>query len=158
MKKVMVAMVVLVALVVSAPAFAGDGKDHGKGMRGFLSLLSADQQKQAKAFKLDFLKKTEPIRAAVGKKKIELKELAYKDNPDENALQKKKEEIWALKDQLRTERRALKKDLRALLTPDQRGKIGPSAPKLGGKSKHSQGRGHHDGHHAQLQGRASDQS
>jgi|GEM_PF-5482710 len=139
MKKLMLILVAMTAVAVAMPAVAKDGKDRGKGMKGFLSLLSAEQQKQAEALHLDFLKKTEPIRAAVSAKKLEIKELAYKDNPDENALQKKRHEIWALKDQLRNERRSLSKNLRAMLTLEQRAKVGPFAPKLGDKSKHHKG-------------------
>jgi Spy/CpxP family protein refolding chaperone len=87
--------------------------------------LSTDQQKQAESLRLEFLKKMETLRGELGKKRVEIMELASKDSPDEEAIQKKREEVWALRDTMQKDRRELGTKMRSLLTPEQRKKIGP---------------------------------
>ncbi|MFH1117658.1 MAG: Spy/CpxP family protein refolding chaperone [Pseudomonadota bacterium] len=128
-----VAVITATSLLVLVTAFAayagpgccGMGFGPGASLRGMWNELSADQQKQAEALRLEFFKKVESFRADLGKKRIEIMELASKDSVDEEALQKKREEIWAVKDAMRNERRAMGTKMRSLLTPEQRKKVGP---------------------------------
>lgn len=124
-----IALATVMVLVMACTVYAGPrgwGGCWGPGGKGgVLKDLSDDQRKQFSEQRLAFMKKIQPLRAEIGKKRIELMELASKDTPDEEAIQKKKEEIWALKDTIRNERRAFKTKMRSLLTPEQRKKLGP---------------------------------
>lgn len=133
-KRVVIALVAVAALAATSVAFAGPccgfggARGGGWGPGGGAALgadLSKDQQKQAADLRLEFIKKTQPIRAEIEKKRIEMMELNAADKPDEAAIQKKREEIWALRDTMRDERRAMGTKFRALLTPEQRQKLGP---------------------------------
>jgi Spy/CpxP family protein refolding chaperone len=79
----------------------------------------------------EFMKKQEAVRSQMAQKRIELLELASKDKPDEQAIEKKRQEMWALQDQARDERRAMGTKFRALLTPEQRQKLGPVGMGMG---------------------------
>jgi Spy/CpxP family protein refolding chaperone len=93
--------------------------------------LTKEQQKQVETLKLDLLKKTEPLRAQMSQKRIEMMELTSKDNPDEQAIEKKRQEIWDLQDTMRNERRAMSTKFRSVLTPEQRQKLGAFGPGAG---------------------------
>lgn len=127
--KVLFLVMSLTVLMAVSAVYAQQGPGMGRGMgRGPVwADLNAEQQKQADALKLDFLKKTEPQRAEMRQKRIELMELMSKDQPDEQAIEKKRQEIWGVQDKLRSERRAMGTTFRALLTPEQRKKLGPIA-------------------------------
>ena len=132
--KVMVAVASVLGLAAAATVYAGPGWGCRGGWGGGFGPgtsradLSAEQQKKAEALELDSLKQTEPLRAEMGKKRIEMRDLLSKENPDEQAVQKKREEIWALQDKMIAARRALATKLRSVLTPEQRSKIGPFGP------------------------------
>jgi len=126
------ASVIVFTAVSLVQAQPGWGPGHGKGKGAAIwNELSKDQQQQATALRLDFLKKTEAIRHEMGQKRIELMELASKPNADEQTLQKKREEIWALQDKMRNEHRAMGTKFRSLLTPEQKEKLGPLGPGMG---------------------------
>lgn len=93
--------------------------------------LSKEQKQQVDALRLDLLKKQQAIQSEMAKKRIESMELASKDKPDEQAIQKKREEMWALQDQMRNERRDFQTKLSGLLTPEQRSKLGGFGPGMG---------------------------
>jgi Spy/CpxP family protein refolding chaperone len=130
---------VIAAILLAVPfAYAGQGGWGGGscckgGGPAIMGDLSKEQQQQMTALRIETMKKTEGIRSEMSKKRIELMELTSKENPDEQAIQKKKEELWALQDQMRNERRAMSTKARALLTPEQRAKLGPFGPGGGGK-------------------------
>jgi len=120
----------LVVLVMAYAAYAGPGCcGVGPGAAGpsagIWNELSTDQQKQAETLRLEFFKKVETLRGELGKKRVELMELASKDSPDEAAIERKREEIWALRDAMQKEQREMGSKMRSLLTPEQRKKIGP---------------------------------
>ena len=81
--KVMVSVVSILVLAVAATVYAGPG--GGWGCRGgwgggfgpgpSRADLTAEQQKKVDAMELDFLKKTEPIRSEMWKKRIEMRDL-----------------------------------------------------------------------------------
>jgi Spy/CpxP family protein refolding chaperone len=124
-------MVLLVASAASAQqmgcCFGGTGK--GAAIWGD---LTSEQQKQVSALRNEFFKKQETLRSDMAKKRIEMMEMASKENPDEQAIDKKKQEIWALQDSMRNERRAMSTKFRALLTPEQKQKMGPGGLGFGG--------------------------
>jgi Spy/CpxP family protein refolding chaperone len=93
--------------------------------------LTPDQQKQLTELRIDFLKKQEAVRAELSKKRIELLEMASKQNSDEDAIEKKRQEIWSLQDSLRNESRQLSAKFRSMLTPEQKQKMGPMGLGMG---------------------------
>jgi Spy/CpxP family protein refolding chaperone len=168
-------MVVLVSLgvllmvcsVYAGPGGMGFGHGGGKGMGRWIEALNLtpEQQKQVDALRLEFMKKGEDMRSQIARKRIEIMEMASGGKLDEQTLTKKKQELWTLQDAARNERRAMGTKFRALLTPEQREKIGPFGPGMGGKGfgKHFGGHGFcpmqgsgmgHGG--AGLRGQASD--
>lgn len=130
-KVMLTATLVIVVAIASTTAFAGPlgccggfgggWRDSGRGP----AKLSDEQRQKADALRLEFLKKTEPIRAEIRTKKLELMELASKPQPDTAAMEKTREEIWKLKDQMRVHGRDMGKQFRALLTPEQLRDLGP---------------------------------
>lgn len=114
--------VIIVALATAALAqMAGPG---GCCSAAAIGDLTPDQQKQMNELKVESLKKTEQIRADMIKKRIEMMELTSKEKPDDSAIEKKRQEMWALQDLMRNENRELGSKIRALLTPEQKAKYG----------------------------------
>ena len=93
--------------------------------------LTPEQEKQVSAIRIASFKRQEQLRAEVGKKRIELMELASKTNPDELAIENKRQEIWALQDKARVERRTAGTRMRALLKADQGKQFGAFEPGMG---------------------------
>ncbi len=124
-------MVLLLASAASAQqmgcCFGGAGR--GAAVWGD---LTSEQQKQVSALRNEFFKKQETLRSDMAKKRIEMMETASKENPDEQAIDKKKQEVWALQDSMRNEGRAMSTKFRSLLTPEQKQKLGPVGPGFGG--------------------------
>ena len=132
--KVVIPVALLIALFMAVTVYAGPGRWGGDGMGPGGAVwgdLTKEQQKQVESLRLDLLKKTEPLRAQMSQKRIEMMELTSKDNPDEQAIEKKRQEIWALQDSMRNERRAMSTKFRSLLTPEQRQKLGALGPGAG---------------------------
>lgn len=117
--------VVLIASAASAQMACCAG-GAGKGAAVW-SDLTPEQQKQVTTLRNDFAKKQETLRSDMAKKSIELMELASKEKPDEQAIEKKRQEIWDLQDAMRNEQRSMGTKFRALLTPEQKQKLGPLA-------------------------------
>jgi Spy/CpxP family protein refolding chaperone len=133
-----VALLVLVA-VCSADQSWADGKWRGKGkwlgkapsIGRIWSTLSDKQKMQVDQIKLDFLKKIQPLKTEKWKLKTEMLELALKSKPDETAIEKKRDELWMLKDKIRAQKRDAKRQLRKVLTPEQLNMVGPFGPRMG---------------------------
>lgn len=106
----------------------GWGMGPGGGM---WSNLTPEQQKQVTSMRLDFLNKQEALRTEIARKRIEFAQLANSSNPDERLLEKKRQEIWALRDKMRDEGRAMGSKVWAFLTPEQRQQVGPYGPGMG---------------------------
>ncbi len=142
--KTMVGLVVIVAMLGATSAFAfgpgggcgGCQMGGGFGPGGCPAIgnlqLSAEQKDQMNAMRTEFLKKQEALRAEKAQKRIEMLELASKKPQDESALQKKREEIWAIQDKMRAEGRTMGTKFRSLLTPEQKEKLGPAGFGPGG--------------------------
>ena len=124
----------MVLLVASAASAQQMGCCFGGGARGsaIWGDLTSEQQKQVTELRNEFFKKQETLRSDMAKKRIEMMEMASKENPDEQAIEKKKQEIWSLQDAMRNEGRAMSTKFRALLTPEQKQKLGPGGPGFGG--------------------------
>jgi Spy/CpxP family protein refolding chaperone len=131
--KVSVAIVSLLFLLsLSGVAFAARGGCcSGGGGPAIWNELSPEQKQQALSIKTEFMKKQEAVRSEMAQKRIELMELTSKDKPDEQAIEKKRQEMWALQDTMRNERRAMSTKFRSLLTPEQRQKFGAVGMGLG---------------------------
>ena len=124
-------MVLLVASAASAQQMGCCSGGAGLGAAAWGD-LTPEQQKQVTTLRNDFFKKQETLRSDMAKKRIELMELASKDKPDKEAIEKKKQEVWAAQDAMRNEARAMSTKFRALLTPEQKQKLGPGGPGFGG--------------------------
>jgi Spy/CpxP family protein refolding chaperone len=85
-----------------------------------MSGLTEDQQKKAESLDLEMEKAVLPLEAQMEVRQAELKGLAIADNPDKGAIDKKIEEIGALRTQIMKKRIQNKLAVRALLTPEQR--------------------------------------
>jgi hypothetical protein len=124
--RMMIPAAALLAVLVTSTVYAGGCCGIAAGLASLApGDLSKDQQKKVADLRTEFLKKQEQLRAEMGKKRIELMELAQKESPDEQAIQKKKQEIWSLQDAMRNQARTFGTKFRALLTPEQRQKLGP---------------------------------
>ena len=132
--KVSVAIVSLLFLLsLSGVAFAARGGCcGGAGGPAILDELSPEQKQQVLSLRTEFMKKQEAVRSEMAQKRIELMELASKDKADEQAIEKKRQEMWALQDTMRNERRAMSAKFRSLLTPEQRQKFGSTGMGFGG--------------------------
>ncbi len=131
-KRALMVVVCVAALAAFSTAYAQPACCPALNKGGSLySELNPDQQKQVTQMKTDHLKALEGIRSEMAKKRIESLELTSKDQPDEKALQKVREDMWALQDKARNENRAFSTKFRALLTPEQREKLGPAGLGMG---------------------------
>ncbi|MGD9818544.1 MAG: Spy/CpxP family protein refolding chaperone [Desulfomonilaceae bacterium] len=146
--KMIVGVVAVMALVGATTVFAwGPGGGFGGCGMGGCGFgqgacpaieklgLTAEQKDQINALRTEFLKKQEALRSEKAQKRIEMLELASKKPLDESALQKKREEMWAIQDKMRTEGRAMGTKFRSLLTPEQKEKMGPGGFGFGGCGK-----------------------
>jgi zinc resistance-associated protein len=133
--KMLIGIASLIILAVASVGYAqakGMGACCGAGPGAALwSELSPEQQKQMTSLRTEFLKKVEGLRSEIAQKRIEMLDLASKDKPDEQVIEKKRQEIWALRDTMRNDRRAMGSKIRSLLTPEQKQKLGPFGPGMG---------------------------
>jgi Spy/CpxP family protein refolding chaperone len=132
--KMIVAASLMTVLLMASVLYAGEGMGSGFGAGrgwGLWGDLSKEQQKQFTDVRLEFMKKQAAVESEMIKRRVELAELNAQEKPDEQGIQKKRQEIWALQDKLRDEQRAVSDKLRGILTPEQRAKIGPAGPGAG---------------------------
>ena len=133
--KTIVGLVAVVAMLGATTVFAwGPGGGCGAcpmsgGGAGACPALGniqlSDQQKdQMNTMRAEFLKKQEALRAEKAQKSIEILELSSKKPLDEAALEKKRQEIWAIQDKMRAEGRTMGTKFRSILTPEQKEKVG----------------------------------
>ncbi len=121
--------ILLLASTAFAQGCCGAGAANGPAV---WSDLTPEQQKQATALRTEFLKKQEALRSDMAKKRIEMMELASKEKPDEAAIEKKRQEIWGLQDDMIKESRTMGVKFRALLTPEQKQKLASMGPRFQG--------------------------
>lgn len=127
MARIAIAVTVLLGLFVTANVYAAGccGGMAGPQSGAVFGDLTKEQQKQVADLRTEFLKKQEQLRTELGNKRIDLMELAQKDSPDEQSIEKKRQEIWSLQDAMRNEARTFDTKFRGILTPEQRQKLGP---------------------------------
>ncbi len=133
--KTIVGLVAVMAMLSATTVFAwGPGGGCGAcpmagGGQGACPALGnlqlTDQQKdQISAMRTEFLKKQEALRAEKAQKRIEMLELSSKKPLDEAALEKKRQDIWAIQDKMTAEGRTMATKFRSVLTPEQKEKVG----------------------------------
>ncbi len=126
------AVLLVLSLVISGTALAARGGCCAAGEGpAVMNELTPEQKQQVLSLRTDFMKKQEAVRSEMAKKRIEMMELASKDKPDEQAIEKKRQEMWAVQDNMRNERRAMGTKFRAILTPEQRQKMAPIGTGMG---------------------------
>lgn len=87
---------------------------------GMVENLTEDQQKKIDALHTDLDKVLTPLKADLAIKKAELNKLLVADNPSNSAVEKKIDEIYAIKSAIEKKQTKTHLDVRAILTPEQR--------------------------------------
>jgi Spy/CpxP family protein refolding chaperone len=117
-----VIMVVAFVATAGAQCWRGNGGFAGKG--GPMAKLTPEQRQKVQSLRLEFLKKTEPIRSEMRKKRIEMMELQAQAKPDPKAVDRVRQEMWNLQDKMIKERREMARSLDGIIPPGQRGGFG----------------------------------
>jgi Spy/CpxP family protein refolding chaperone len=148
MKKVMVA-VMMVAILAAAGLVMAQGYEKGPGMgmgygphsggHGLWSALNLtpEQVQKVQALRESFFKETIPLRNELMSKKLELRSLWLKTNPDEEQILAKQKEINDLRAQLQEKATKNRLEMRKVLTPEQQAQLA----NLRGRSGRGYGRG-----------------
>ena len=119
---------------------------HGKSVYEascWTETLTEDQKAKRAKMRLEFKKVKYLIKAQIKVKKVELATLVTQDNPDQNAIDKKIDEILELKKKKMQKKYAYKVALRNILTPEQRVLFDMKMLK---KAYKGRGHGHKKGH------------
>lgn len=137
----------------SIMAQPGEGKGKCKNLPG----LTEEQSKKIDALKTTHLKEMMPLKNQMDEKKAQLKTLTTGDKVDMATVNKKIDEIGALKTDMMKKREAHRQEVRKILNDEQRlmfdmhhGKMGRGHGKghgnghgkgMGGKQMHGKGQG-----------------
>jgi Spy/CpxP family protein refolding chaperone len=119
---------------------------HGKGMHEascWMKSLTAEQKATGAKLRLEFKKVKSLLKAKITVKKVELAILVTQDSPDQNAIDKKINEILELKREKMRKKYAFKVDMRSILTPEQRVSFDMHLLK---KAQHGKGHGYKKEH------------
>jgi Spy/CpxP family protein refolding chaperone len=150
MKKTVVAVMMVALLAAAGLAIAqgyekGPGMEmgcgprmgmgHGPGMWHALN-LTPEQTQKLQALRESFFKETIPLRNDLMSKKLELRSLWLKTNPDEAQILAKQKEINDLRAQLQEKATQNRLEMRKVLTPEQQAQLA----NLRGRSWHEFGR------------------
>lgn len=145
MKRVSILVIVLVLAASSAWAFRGGcGMGPGFGMSPYMAStleLTEDQKAQIQAKQGAFLEDVGPLRDKLFSKKMEMRDLWSKANPDQAALSEKRQEIQAIQNEIQEKATQYQLDCRQFLTPDQQEKLGTLVAQHGGRGM-GMGAGH----------------
>ena len=150
MKKTKINFIIMFAIVLASVltnnAFAQkshcekggmhDRCKEGKAM-GFLTDLTADQQKQIDALKLNLIKETINLKNQIEEKKAHITTISNGDNVDLAAVNKTFDELFALKAEIAKKHLAFQQEVRKLLTPEQKIKFDIHISKAVGHGKGS---------------------
>jgi Spy/CpxP family protein refolding chaperone len=138
-------------LSLSAQTETGQGKGQGQGQKigqeqgEFCHSLNLteEQKTQIKTIKEPNMQKHQAVKLDLEEKHIQLKKLETAEKADIKAINAKIDEISAIKTQLMKDAAAVKQEIRALLTPEQRIKFDTHSQKMGkgnkGQGKKSKG-------------------
>ena len=146
MKKIIVTVFVIVLLATSGLALAqgwgrgaGMGPGYGPCATGYgpggwaaALNLTPEQTQKMQALRETHFKETIPLRNEIMSKRIELQTLWVQDNPDQEKILAKQREINAVRTQLQEKATKHRLEMRQVLTPEQRAKIGAFPGRPGG--------------------------
>jgi Spy/CpxP family protein refolding chaperone len=146
MKKLSLLIVVMVLAASSAWAFRGGcGMGPGFGMNPYVAStlnLTEDQKAQIQAKQEAMLEEIGPLRDKLFSKKMEMKDLWAKANPDQSGISEKRQEIQAIQNEIQEKATQYQLDCRQFLTPDQQEKLGTLVAQHGGRGGMGMGPGH----------------
>jgi Spy/CpxP family protein refolding chaperone len=146
MKKIIVAISVITLIATSGLALAqgwgrgaGMGPGPGPGATGYgpggwaaALNLTPEQIQKMQSLRETYFKETIPLRNEIMSKRIELQTLWVQDNPDQEKILAKQREINAVRTQLQEKATKHRLEMRQVLTPEQRVKVGALRGRLGG--------------------------
>ena len=144
-KKLGILVVAMVLVASSAWAFRGGcGMGPGYGMNPYVAStlnLTEDQQTQIKEKQEVFLEEINPLRDKLFSKRMELRNLWAKANPDQAAISEKQQEIQAIQNEIQEKATQYQLDCRQFLTAEQQEKLGTFVASHGGWGGHGMGGG-----------------
>ena len=144
MKKTIVAVFVIALMATSGLAVAqGWGKGegmmpghggpgHGPGGWTAALNLTPEQNQKIQELRAAHFKETIPLRNELMGKRLELRALWAQTEPDQGKILAKQKEINALMAQLQEKGTKHRLEMRQILTPEQRAKLGTFAGRRGG--------------------------
>ncbi len=144
MKKTIVAVFVIALMATSGLAMAqgwgrgeGMGPGHGgpgHGPGGWAAALNLtpEQNQKMQELRAAHFKETIPLRNELMGKRLELRALWAQTDPDQGKILAKQKEINALMAQLQEKATKHRLEMRKILTPEQRTKLGTFAGRRGG--------------------------
>jgi Spy/CpxP family protein refolding chaperone len=140
MKKMIVAVLVITLIATSGLAIAqgwgrGEGMmgpGHGPGGGAAGLNLSPEQNQKMQALRESHFKETIPLRNEIMGKRLELRTLWAQTNPDQERILAKQKEVNALMGQLQEKATKHRLEMRQILTPEQRAKLGAFPGRRGG--------------------------
>jgi Spy/CpxP family protein refolding chaperone len=142
MKRMVVALGLLVAVTLTAATVFAWGLGMGRGMeRGFghgygaaaaVPNLSADQAAKIQKIQNDRYAEAETVRSEMYAKKIELQALFREPVLDQAKIASKQREIVALQTQMQEKGLAARMAVAETLTPEQRAQLPADGPRFGG--------------------------
>lgn len=145
MKKFGILIVAMVLVSSNAWAFRGGcGMGQGFGMNPAVASalnLTEDQQAQIEVKREVFQEEMNPLRDKLFSKKMELRNLWAKANPDQAAISEKQQEIQAIQSEIQQKATQYQLDCRQFLTPEQQEKLGTFVAHHGGWGGHGMGSG-----------------
>ena len=139
MKKLGLLIAVLILGASSAWGFGGPGGmqgGHGYGMNPYFASnmnLTDDQKGQLQSRHEAFMAEMNPLRNELFSKKMELRELWTKANPNQAKISAKQQEIRELQNQMQERATEYQLACRQMLTTEQREKMTVAQASFGGK-------------------------
>jgi Spy/CpxP family protein refolding chaperone len=115
-----VGLMVVFAAAATSARHAGFGPEGGSGAKGaFLQDLTSEQRTAMREITLEYKKEMIPLRAEMETKNLELQELVRAE-AGEAAIFAKLDEIGALRTEMMKKRMAMRLEIRAQLTDEQK--------------------------------------
>jgi Spy/CpxP family protein refolding chaperone len=140
--------ILIVAMVLAAPsawAFGGGcGMGPGYGMSPYVAStlnLTEDQKTQLQEKQEVFLEEINPPRDKLFSKRMELRNLWAKPNPDQASISEKQLEIQTIQNEIQEKATQYQLDCRQFLTAEQQEKLGTFMANRGGRGGPGMGGG-----------------
>lgn len=115
LKGITMAIAIIISSVLSIHA-----QNREKGMLKNIPNITEEQTKKIEALSTPHLKEILPLKNQIAEKKAQLNTLSTAEKADMTAINKKIDEIGALKTQILKSREAQKQEIRKILTEEQR--------------------------------------